>query len=166
MSCKHLVGHGSEGVDVATSVFGLSGGHTRRHVCGSALRRGFLDIDHRIVEEGAHQAEVGDHGSAAIVQQYIGGLKVAVQEPPAMCVAQAIGHLSADGDDFVGWQSFGADQVVQAPVSHQGHGEEGTVARGRYFQYSQNIGMRQFVHVTCFGKEVLHNSRVLRQLTA
>ena len=50
----------------------------------------------------ARQAEIGDPERAVVVDQEVGRLDIAMEDPQAMCVVECVGRLNAQSGDVVG----------------------------------------------------------------
>ena len=118
---EHLVGHGAERVDVAARadvalahrLLGAHvGGRAERHAgLGHAAAAGLL--------HGEGDAEVGDEG-AAVVQEDVLGLDVAVDDALAVGVVEGAGDFRGD-----------ADGVVDGELLLAGRGGRGATRRRR-----------------------------------
>ena len=102
IACQHLVEHAADGVDVGARGDLLLGG---RLLGAHVVRRAEAEagLGHAAAGRCAHgerDAEVGDH-RAAVVEQDVLGLDVAVDDAVAVRVVQGVGDIAGDADGLV-----------------------------------------------------------------
>ncbi len=114
-----LVEDQGEGVDVGPTVDPVAERLLGRGVPGGAHRRP-RRFGQRRLRQGPGQAEVGHPQPTLLVEEQVGGLHVAMDEAPGVCVGQPLGRLGPDGDGLgQGQPGPLVEHVPQRPAAQE-----------------------------------------------
>ncbi|HUI77606.1 MAG TPA: hypothetical protein VLY24_06805 [Bryobacteraceae bacterium] len=134
----HFVEHGTEGEDIAAPIEFLAPRLFRRHIGngadGGAGAGKVVDArslgDLRVGKAGAAgghfgEAEIEDLGVAALADENVGGLNVAVNNALVVGGIERVGDFDGQGKKFVEFHRLAADAVLQGHAIEVLHGDEG-----------------------------------------
>ena len=152
---QHLVGDDGEGVDVGGGGEVLAAHLLRGHVAWRA--HGEAGHGEAGGVEGAGDAEVGEGGATAGVDDDVAGLDVAVDHALSVGVVEGAGEL---GDDAagLGWGEGSAlgDDAVEALAFEEAHGDvAAAVGGGADVVDGDDVGMVEASGEACFLVEAL-----------
>ena len=163
---QQLAEHRAERVDVAPRVLGLPGRDGRGHVGDRPLAVAGPRVGDRIVGgELVHHPEVAEARVPAVVDQHVGGLEVAVEDPLGVGVGERVGDLAGDGERAgrLGRRAAG-DRRGQRAGRHVGHHVERPVRPLAHLHDPQHVRVVEVVHVPRLGEEALDRLGVSREL--
>ncbi len=110
------------------------------------------------------QAEIENLGVAALGDEDVGGLDVAMDDALGMRGIEAVGNFEGEGDDSFVIQRLAADLVLQGQAIQKFHGDEGLLAVFADFVDGADIGMVESGSGAGLPAKAFESLRVARHL--
>jgi hypothetical protein len=153
---EHLVEHGAQRVEIRARADLLAAHLLGRHV-GRRPHHLRPDRDLDVGRHSASETEVGEDHAAALVEQHVRGLDVAVHDPDVVRRGEPLRDLAADVGGLADREPpLPRDQAEQAVALDQLHGEVEETLGGAEIEDARGVSVRHAARQAHFAPEALH----------